>query len=227
MNNSKIKLIEVMNTFQGEGPDSGRQMLLVRFKRCQFRCNFCDTEIKMQTSIEGEYSTDQINQALMKTKGLMVTGGEPGFDSEDNKNFQQTMYLLKECNFEVANVETNGLQIEQFLSEIEQFVSDKNIKLIYSPKIFNIASLETEWQKIEKVINNPRVYLKIVPVNLPTETLCRRISTILDIPKHKVYLMPQGTTKEEIVSNWDKTINLADECGFNLSSRLHIVHNFT
>ena len=31
---SKIKLIENFLSWQGEGPDSGRQMVILRFKRC-------------------------------------------------------------------------------------------------------------------------------------------------------------------------------------------------
>jgi len=42
----KVKLIEVFTSFQGEGPDTGRSMLILRFKRCNRTsegksCPFC------------------------------------------------------------------------------------------------------------------------------------------------------------------------------------------
>jgi len=186
----------------------------------------CDTIIKMQSTYEGEYTIDQLNKALEKTKGLMISGGEPSANFPDNDNFKQTIHMLKYCNYEVANIETNGFGIVELLKEIDSICSDKNIKILYSPKIFNKKSLEIEHDKIVEVIEHPKVYLKIVPFNEETIELCKRLKKI-DVLKSKIYLMPLGTTKIEIEQNWKNTIDLADECGFNLSSRLHIVHEFT
>ncbi len=49
-----VRAIEVFITYQGEGPDSGQRMLLVRYKRCNRNCPWCDTEVKMRISHEFE-----------------------------------------------------------------------------------------------------------------------------------------------------------------------------
>ena len=54
---SKIKLIENFLSFQGEGPDSGRIMMILRFKRCNrveagTPCYYCDTRVKMRISMQ-------------------------------------------------------------------------------------------------------------------------------------------------------------------------------
>jgi organic radical activating enzyme len=221
-----IKLVEVADTWQGEGPDTGRQMLIARFKHCNLHCSYCDTWIKMKTTTEGSYSIEDINIALQKTKGLMLTGGEPTLETDSVHNLTSTLKMIKYCNYQALNVETNGCNIETLLEKIE-YPKNSSVKIMYSPKVFNEKMYKTEFEKIKKVINHPLVYIKIVADKTQlVDKFIREISKLTD-DKNKIYLMPMGTTNEEIESNWVYTINLADECNINISTRMHIVHSFT
>lgn len=231
-----IKLVELANTWQGEGPDTGRQMLIARFKYCDRHCAFCDTWIKMKTSAEGSYSIDDINTALMKTKGLMITGGEPTFHSSSVDNLDQTINMIYRCICQTINVETNGFDIIGLLEKIDKYNNDiglmgihrtrKNIKVMYSPKTFTEDDVIEQIDKIKKVIDHPSVYLKIVADTTPLTEEFIKVVSRLTVNKDKIYLMPLGVTIDEIAKNWAYCIDLADECDLNLSTRMHIMNQF-
>ena len=222
-----IKLIEVANTWQGEGPNTGRQMLITRFKHCNRRCDFCDTWIKMTSSIEGSYSIDDINAALKKTKALMITGGEPTLQTEKIKHLEHTLHMLEKCEYQLANIETNGHMIDMLIFEIDRMKLDQSkINIMWSPKIFNENDYNIEKSRIGTVICNPMVYVKIVvDGNEWSNKFIKEISSRCG-DKNKIYLMPLGVTKEEIAGNWDNCVDMADKYNTNISSRLHIMNDF-
>jgi len=101
----EVKLIENFLSWQGEGPDSGRSMIILRFKTCNLNCSWCDTAVKMRISAEAPYKLSDIQKTIYKSKaGILVTGGEPTV----KKHFTSTVMLLNELDFPVANVESNG-----------------------------------------------------------------------------------------------------------------------
>ena len=100
---NNVKLIECITTWQGEGPGSGQYMLLVRFKKCQLKCSYCDTMIKMRNSVDGIFKISDLQKAINRIKGgLLITGGEPTMYNEDVVN------MLTMLTYNTANVETNG-----------------------------------------------------------------------------------------------------------------------
>jgi organic radical activating enzyme len=223
-----IKLVEVADTWQGEGPCTGRQMLIARFKYCNRHCQYCDTWIKMKTSTEGSYSIDDLNNALAKTRGLMITGGEPTYENKSANihNLSCTLNMIEHCDYQVANIETNGYDLAGLLTNIT-FPKNKVVKIMYSPKIFSEYDYTIELKNLELAMSDPMVYLKIVADRTAlTEKFIKQIATN-NTDRSKVYLMPLGVTSEEIAKNFEYCINLADECNMNISTRMHIVHTFT
>jgi len=221
-----IKLVELMTTWQGEGVSTGRQMLIARFKYCNLHCSYCDTWIKMKTTSEGSYSIDDINLSLQKTRGLMLTGGEPTLETDSIHNLTSTLEMIKYCNYQILNIETNGCNIETLIEKIE-YPKNSSVKIMYSPKVFNEKMYKTEFEKVRNVINHPLVHIKIVADKTDlVETFIKQISKMTD-DKSKIYLMPMGVTIDEIEKNWIYTIDLADECSTNISTRMHIIHSFT
>jgi 7-carboxy-7-deazaguanine synthase len=223
-----LKLVEVADTWQGEGPNTGRQMLITRFKHCNRHCKFCDTWIKMKTSAEGSYSISDINQALMKTKALMITGGEPTLQTDDIRNLEQTLWMLEFCDYQLANIETNGFAIDALIMAIERTtnIDPSKINIIWSPKIFNENDLNVERTKIGCILENPMVYVKIVADgNEWSEKFIREVSA-RTTDRGKVYLMTLGTSVKELESNFEYCVDLADACNANLSSRMHIMNGF-
>ena len=225
-NDKFIKLVEVADTWQGEGPSTGRQMLIARFKHCNLHCQFCDTWIKMKTTTEGSYSINDINKALEKTRGLMITGGEPTLQVKDINNLDATLAMIEYCTYQTVNVETNGCNIE-FLLDNLVYRKGQEVKIMYSPKVFTQKDYDVEVEKVKKVINNPLVYMKIVADKCEiSEKFIKEVSTISE-DKGKIYLMPLGITIDEITENWNYCIDLADATNTNISTRMHIMNQFT
>jgi organic radical activating enzyme len=221
----KVKLIEVFNTWQGEGPDKGRSVLLLRFKYCNKQCPWCDTLVKMRITPEAEYKLSDLQQIVDETYcGLLITGGEPTF----NNHFDDTLTLLNRMNYPFANVESNGLALKRLMAETSKDVLEK-VKFIYSPKIFNQADLEEAMMKTDELVWSPQVYIKVVyDGNEFVEkylNFIHKTSFSSDVFQ-RVYLMPEGKTREELLENAATVFDLCERYRVNFSSRDHIIYGF-
>lgn len=81
-------------------------------------------------------------------------------------------------------------------------------------------------ETITKIIENcPTSYLKFVINPATWETDILEIREILDaVPYYiNVYLMPLGGNREELQANTQFVFEKAMECGFSMTSRLHIL----
>jgi len=229
----KLKLVEVFNTYQGEGIDAGRQMTIVRFRECDRvmnakACPFCDTMIKMRISAEAEYDFEIINNMVKKTGGLMITGGEPGYSN----NLEVTKILLSECCWDIVNIETNGCNINElisFINELEKNHSydiSKTIRVMYSPKFFNSDEVRDEIIKTKEIINDPHLYIKVVDTG--DELIKEYLHEIVLLSKRKdqIWVMPEGTNRDNLIKNSSHTMDIIEEYGVNFSSRNHIIFGF-
>ncbi len=94
------KVNEIFYSLQGEGHNTGRPAVFVRFSGCNLKCPFCDTE----HSAAYEMSDDEILSAVSRypSRFVVLTGGEPSLQVDD-----AFVALLHDAGFEVA-METNG-----------------------------------------------------------------------------------------------------------------------
>ena len=214
-----IRAIELFITWQGEGPFSGHRMLLVRYKRCNRDCPWCDTKVKMRISNEFEVPIKEIQQTIEENKlGLMITGGEPGY----SLNYTYTINLINETNTYLYNVETNGIQLEQMVSEIKK----KNVKFILSPKIFNDEDINFYFNLINNIKEDDRVYLKLVYEGSDYNNRLLDYLSSLNFDNSRIYLMPEGKTRDEIITNSSKVFDAAEKYKVNFSGRDHIIFDF-
>jgi len=214
-----VSLIECINTWQGEGVDTGQRMLLCRFKYCDRKCRWCDTLVKMRAEQELEVSLTKLQEIIDEERtGLLVTGGEPTF----SKQLNQTIAMLNDLNYSIANVETNGLGLLDLIKDVDP---NKNVHYSYSPKIFNDDDYDTALELSNMLSSNPNVYMKVVYANeqIVYDFLCAVVKVF---PSNRIYLMPQGKNKEEMFSNAQAVFDKAEEFKTNVSSRMHLVYDF-
>ena len=213
-----INAIEVFTTFQGEGLFSGKRVVLIRFKKCNNECWFCDTANKMKYYEEGEYKLDGIQKLLtFEDANLLITGGEPTYDT----NFDQTILLLNELNYPEAYVETNGHK----LAELYKYITNKkNIYYVYSPKFFNQSDLFDD--KTDQLIDLIGRNLIIKILYDGTNPFVERYLNKIIKYRESVYLQPMGSTFDDIIKNMNVVLETADKYKFNITSRLHLIHNF-
>lgn len=91
---------EIFYSLQGEGRNTGRAAVFIRFAGCNLRCPFCDTEFDSYR----EMSDSDILSAISgrPSRFVVLTGGEPTL--QVNASFVR---LLHAAGYEVA-METNG-----------------------------------------------------------------------------------------------------------------------
>lgn len=130
---SKVKIKEIFQSIQGEGPYVGYKQLFVRFCNCNLKCNYCDTEFLSDKDFE-EYDPCELANKVNsydKIHSVSLTGGEPLLSADFLKDFlplvNQKIYL-----------ETNATLADKFL-EVKSFIDivSADIKLESATGISN------------------------------------------------------------------------------------------
>ena len=68
-------LVEIFESLQGEGRNTGRPCVFVRFAGCNLSCPWCDTDVSCRFSATLGDLVGEI--ASFRAKSVVLTGGEP------------------------------------------------------------------------------------------------------------------------------------------------------
>lgn len=100
MNGKTYRVNHTFYSLQGEGRNTGRAAVFVRFAGCNLRCPFCDTEFDSYKVM----TADDILQAIAPypARFIVLTGGEPTLQVGED-----FIELLHQHGYEVA-MESNG-----------------------------------------------------------------------------------------------------------------------
>lgn len=97
----RYRLVEIFESLQGEGRNSGRPAVFVRFAGCNLACPWCDTDCEERFSLELDQLLGEI--ASFTPKSVILTGGEPTLA----EGMAELVSALKERGYWIA-IETNG-----------------------------------------------------------------------------------------------------------------------
>ena len=102
-----FKINEIFYSLQGEGFNTGRAAVFVRFAGCNLRCPFCDTAFDDYREMTADAVIADILQLTAKSQVpkarlVILTGGEPTLQVDE-----AFVDLLHQHGFEVA-MESNG-----------------------------------------------------------------------------------------------------------------------
>ena len=95
-----FRVNEIFYSLQGEGRNTGRAAVFIRFAGCNLHCPFCDTEFDRYTEMSGQEIVDAA--LAYPSRFVVLTGGEPTLQADE-----AFVDLLHRHGCEVA-MESNG-----------------------------------------------------------------------------------------------------------------------
>lgn len=236
-------ILELYTCIQTEGSQAGRPNILVRTTGCTHRCFFgqggwCDSWYTSIHPEKGQYTIGDVEQMIIDNPhitNLMLTGGSP------------TMHpLLMEQIMELADQYGIYVTLE---TEGSHFVATKRpIDLIsLSPKFTNSIpklGVDTPTGKVvdDRMIeqhnkfrlNYPAMrqmieyhkdyhFKPVIDRNKPIWEEVEHCMTLLNIPREKVWVMPAGSTQQELMPNYAYVMEECIKRGYNFTGRAHII----
>ncbi len=206
----KLLLNEIFYSIQGEGPNVGRPSIFLRLGGCNLACSWCDSKFTWDPKVS-DNKLVTIDSTIKKIKSfpckhLVITGGEPMMQQD------KIAVILKRLPGYTAEVETNG----SISSKISPLVEQINC----SPKLSNSGN-KSYPLKI-KPSNKKAIYKFVVQKKSDLKEIKSYIKSN-KILQSKVYLMPEGIKRSEILTRSKWLIKICKKEGYNFTPRLHIM----
>ncbi len=194
-----MKIIEIFDSIQGEGPAMGKPATFVRLAGCNLKCKGCDTDQKNWQ----ELSTSEIAQRAVRFRTI-ITGGEPTLQIVE---LSELISILCENGREV-HIETNGT------NRMPQETLCQIYYAIVSPKVGSNFNIDY-WRDKENV------HLKFVIGRAPWCWNAISIENLIpNLDRERVWLMTYGVDQnmQDAKDTWELALRL----DVNYSDRLHI-----
>jgi 7-carboxy-7-deazaguanine synthase len=209
-------------TLQGEGPSVGRRCAFVRLGGCNLDCSWCDTPYTWDwrrfrpdeelRRVDAGTVTSAVEE--MGVDMLVITGGEPLLQA---RALMPLLEAAGERGWRVE-VETNGTVAPP--PQLARLVTAFNV----SPKLANSGVAESERIRpaaLAALRATGRAVFKFV-VTSPADL--DEVAVLAG--EHRlepVYVMPEGTTAEVVLTRMRELAEPVLAHGFHLTPRLHIL----
>lgn len=108
----RYNLVEIFESLQGEGRNTGRPCVFVRFAGCNLDCPWCDTAVGKRFELSLEELVAEVKSC--RAKSVILTGGEPTIV----EGMDELVAALKQAGFWLG-VETNGLVAAAWLDSVD------------------------------------------------------------------------------------------------------------
>ena len=212
-----MRVNEVFDSIQGEGPQQGQCARFIRLQGCNLRCAYCDT-VYAQEKDEGEdYDDERVIAAMLAGMPpddmlYIFTGGEPLLQQQHIINMLRVMYLGS-GKYPRVSFETNGT-----VTPSNDLLNFPGTVFVVSPKIDAVSD-----RVLGAYHGWPNVWYKFI-VGPDSEWNSPAIIDAVGtkIPRSRIYLMPQGATREDQLKNATTVWNMAVAGGFSFSLRQHV-----
>lgn len=205
----KLNITEIFYSLQGEGPFMGVPAVFVRLANCvPPYCSFCDTPHSLKDGYDIEVIKLAEEICNFQCKLIVITGGEP-FLQWDN-GLKELEDILCENGYQVQYETSGKVKIEP---------SDNERTVICSPK--QIGDFKSnEWAFIPENVSEVTSFKFIYDDN---EEQIQNFIDQYEIPNQKLFLMPEGKTKEEQMRKMEATWDTCARNHWKFSPRLHIL----
>ena len=189
MNEPSYRIVEIFETLQGEGYNTGMPSVFIRFGKCNLACHWCDTNYNQFNMMSLSSIIQQVQQ--LSAKNIIITGGEPTIQPQ----LEILLNQLKSNGYFIA-IETNGLkdvpsQIDYIATSPKRLYADAydkrciktadEVRIVVDDDVFDFC------EQIEQKITAKHYYLSPCEQNgvmniLSTITLLGRLNARDDKP---------------------------------------------
>lgn len=166
-NSISYPIVEIFESLQGEGFNTGMPSIFIRFGKCNLACPWCDTPYH-------QFETWTLAQILAKVatfqaKNIIITGGEPSIQP----NLAPLLDALKQRGYFLA-IETNGLktvppQIDYIATSPKRLYQEKYrrrcIPFAHEVRIVSDGDVIEFCEQIEQQIQAQHYYLSPCEIN--------------------------------------------------------------
>lgn len=197
-----MKVVEIFDSFQGEGIYTGEPATFLRLGGCNLNCDFCDTEFDDYKEINVELVKECLLNHIKnhKNKLLVITGGEPLLHYDEIKE------LVDLLHYQIFN---EGLKIQIETNGFIRRIPIRNTTYVISPKrdIDNVFKFYKDYDD---------AYFKFVIEDFWDLRLVKSLQEKYDYKK-TVWLQPEFSQTERVVKLiLSKNIN-----NIRISGQLH------
>lgn len=203
-----MKISECFLSLQGEGPEIGHPTIFLRLSECNLindniGCEFCDSKWSQEGK---EKLIKEVVEEIKKyhIKHVTITGGEPLLQELE---IDKLMDALDKVGDYKISLETNGTI----------FTSLPFDTIIVSPKKQKI-----NMQVLKQYSELDNVFFKFV-YEKKDDRWWESIIFSLKLLNDKIYIMPEGKTRDEQLSKVDGVADYCVKNNYNMSLRLHVL----
>ena len=219
-----MRIAEIYKSFQGEGLLTGTESAFLRTSGCNLRCWYCDTPYTSWNPTGEDLSVSEIVRQVtsLGCRHVVITGGEPMLHAEMIPGCHQ----LHETGHHIT-IETAGtlfLPVECDLMAISPKRANSDPSPDDHPR-WNKRHRRTRHAPavIRKLVTKYSYQLKFV-IDTPRD--CEQVGEYLEefpeISRERVYLMPLGTTAEELETRGEWLRPYCDQNQFRFCPRMQI-----
>jgi len=202
---------------------AGVPSVFVRLAGCPLRCKWCDTKYAWDKKGGNDYSIEEIFQMVQqgKSKFIVITGGEP----MTNSDLPELVQELKASGRHIT-IETAGIA---FIPDLACDLMSISPKLSNStPEKIELAetheALRLDAAVLRKLIDNYKYQLKfVVDSQDDLAEIQQTIEKLGNVDSDKVMLMPQGTTRDELLVKSPMVAEMCKRTGFAFCQRLQVL----
>lgn len=216
---SNLVVSESFYSIQGEGQTVGIPAIFLRLAGCNLDCTWCDSVEVWKKGTKTPFSevlSDEWVDRLREGAHLIFTGGEPML--HEKKIVEYLDWFYSQYTFTpIIEVETNGTILPS--AKLQTLVKYWNVapKLKNSNEPWDKRMNEIAIKHFNRIDNS---IFKFVIANRSEFAEILQDWGMIDMKK--VYLMPQGDSKAELVKTYPRIAELAVDMGVRFSPRLHI-----
>jgi len=224
-----MNVTEIFYSLQGEGMLAGVPSVFVRLSGCPLRCRWCDTkyawDFRAGEDLEPAQTAEKV--ATWPCGHVVLTGGEPLVDSDGlpRPGLADLTGRLKALGKHIT-IETAGIL----------FVPDLACDLMsISPKLSNSTPAQADLAEVQERLrfdpDSVRRLIEAYPYQLKFVVdskadlgeIERTLPALGQIDRATVMLMPQATTRAELLAKSPMVAAMCKEAGFTFGQRLHIL----